>query len=76
MLFYTLFPLIFWNEFRFNFDLNTGLFGWMTNENAFYSLFVVSFLNGVGTLGLQYLVFKYFSPVVAGTMMLLEPLFS
>jgi drug/metabolite transporter (DMT)-like permease len=57
-------------------NIDTGLFGWLAPENFWYNLVVVSGLNGVGTLALQMLVFRYFTPVVAGTMMLLEPLFS
>ena len=63
-------------DFHFTMDLETGLFGWLAKENFWYNLLVVSGINGVFTLWLQMLVFKYFSPVVAGTMMLLEPMFS
>lgn len=75
--FYTVFPLAYFGtQFNFTTDINTGIFGWLAPENFWYNLLVVSGLNGVGTLTLQMLVFRYFTPVVAGTMMLLEPLFS
>ena len=63
-------------SFTYDRDINTGLFGWLTKENFVYNMIVVAGLNGVGTLTLQMLVFRYFSPVVACTMMLLEPIFS
>ena len=75
--FFIVFPLIYWgNNFNFNFDPHTGQFGWLTKENFLYNFIVVSGINGVFTLYLQMLVFRYFSPVIAGTMMLLEPMFS
>ena len=75
--FYTLFPLAYHGQqFHFSTNLETGIFGWLAPENFWYNILVVSGLNGVGTLALQMLVFRYFTPVVAGTMMLLEPLFS
>ncbi|TNV77564.1 hypothetical protein FGO68_gene15410 [Halteria grandinella] len=77
LIFYTVIPLAYQGDnFHYTMDNDTGLFGWLSKENFTYNLFVVSGLNGVGTLTLQMLVFRYFTPVVAGTMMLLEPLFS
>ncbi|CDW78761.1 UNKNOWN [Stylonychia lemnae] len=64
------------DSFYLSQDPVKGVFGWIHPENIVYSVVVVSFVNGVGTLYLQYLVFKNFSPVIAGSMMLLEPLFS
>ena len=76
-LFYLIFPVLYWgSNFHFSRDLQTGQFGWLTKENFLYNMIVVSGINGVFTLYLQMLVFRYFSPVIAGTMMLLEPLFS
>ena len=75
--FYIIFPIFYWgSSFHFNFDLHDGQFGWLSKENFWYNLLVLSGINGVFTLYLQMLVFRYFSPVIAGTMMLLEPLFS
>lgn len=77
LLFYIIFPIAYWGQhFHFNFDLETGQFGWLAKENFWYNLIVISGINGVVTLYLQMLVFRYFTPVVAGTMMLLEPMFS
>ena len=76
-LFFLIFPVLYWgSNFHFTTDLQTGQFGWLAKENFLYNLIVVSGINGVFTLYLQMLVFRYFSPVIAGTMMLLEPLFS
>ena len=44
-------PLIAQDTFYFNFNQINGTFGWIHHENIFYSLIVVSLVNGVGTLG-------------------------
>ena len=77
VLFFTLFPLLYFGRsFHFTTDVDNGIFGWLAKENFWYNFLVISGINGVFTLWLQMLVFKYFSPVIAGTMMLLEPMFS
>jgi len=40
------------DTFYFNFDETKGIFGWIYHNNFVYSVIVVSFVNGVGTLGL------------------------
>eukprot|EP00347_Sterkiella_histriomuscorum_P015235 403357799 len=69
-------PIFIQDSFYLNFNSVNGVFGWIHHSNIIYTVIVVSLINGVCTLGLQYLVFKSFSPVIAGSMMLLEPLFS
>jgi hypothetical protein len=76
IIFLTIFPIIRFESFTFDFNLETGIFGWLTPENFIYSLFVFSFVAGMVTLGLQFLVFQYFTPTVVGTVMLMEPVFS
>jgi len=51
-------PLVLQEYFTLSTDPINGVFGWMQKENIFYSLVVVSLINGVGTIGLQYLVFQ------------------
>ena len=69
-------PIFAPDSFTLDFDCDTGVFGWMRPELIVYSFFIVSLINGVGVIAMQYLVFLYFTPVIAGTMMLLEPMFS
>lgn len=76
LIFFCAGPFVFPGNFTFTMDLSTGVFGWIADKNFLYSFFVLSAINGCGTLGLQLLAMKYFSPVIVGTMMLLEPVFS
>jgi drug/metabolite transporter (DMT)-like permease len=76
IIFFAFGPLIFKDSFTFTMNLTHGVFGWVANENFIFSFFLLSLVNGCGTLVLQMLAMIYFSPVIVGTMMLLEPFFS
>lgn len=76
MIFVFVCPVLFSDHFTFNTNCDTGVFGWLLPEFFVYAFFVVSLVNGVGVILMQYLVFQFFTPVVAGTMMLQEPIFS
>ena len=43
-------PLVARNSFYYNTDPENGLFGWITDTNFMYSFFVISLINGCGTL--------------------------
>ena len=71
--FFTVFPLLFTDSFYFTTDPSNGLFGWLSQ--SLYLLLMISFLNGIVTFALQFYVFQTFSPIIVGSMMLLEPIF-
>lgn len=76
LIFFTVFPIAYWeSDFTLSMDLQTGIFGWLSPQNAFYNIIVVSGLNGVGSLALQMMVFRLFTPIIAGAEMLIEPAF-
>jgi threonine/homoserine efflux transporter RhtA len=45
-------PLIARNDFKYDMNEEHGFFGWMTPNNFIYSFFVVSLVNGCGSLSL------------------------
>jgi hypothetical protein len=68
------FPLFF-DSYNISFDSKTGVFGWLRPENFLYSFFVISLYTGIGCLVGYSVSMKYFSTVVIGNILLLEPIF-
>jgi len=51
--------------YTFDFDPETGVFGWMHPDNVLYCLFGVGFVNSIGNIG-SYFTLKYLDVVTLG----------
>jgi hypothetical protein len=72
-IFFLFFP-IFSDQFSLTFDSKTGVFGWLRPENFLYSFFAISLYSGVGNLVCYSIALQYYSAVVLGNALLLEPI--
>mmetsp|Transcript_31250 Transcript_31250/g.23226 ORF Transcript_31250/g.23226 Transcript_31250/m.23226 type:complete len:98 (+) Transcript_31250:224-517(+) len=52
----------------------TGIFGWVFKEDIVFNVVFVGAISGVGTFLFYPLCLVYFSPIVLGNVLLLEPI--
>ena len=63
-------------DFTFDFDKDSGIFGFFDKDLILYAFFVVGFFTGAISLWTSAQVVRYFPPVVLLISFLFEPLLS
>lgn len=66
--------VILFDDFTFDMNPFTGVFGFFDDELWLYVIFVYGFFTGACNMGAYSLSCKYFSPLVIGTTVLFEPI--
>ncbi|CDW88380.1 drug metabolite transporter superfamily [Stylonychia lemnae] len=69
------FGLLF-DNFTFDMNMNTGIFGFCNSEYFLYTFFILGFFTGAVAQFTEYQSLKYFSPLIVINFLLFEPIIS
>ncbi len=64
------------SNFTLDFNPQTGAFGYLTGGHALYVVLIYGLFTGACNMGAYCMSLRYFSPLVVGTAVLFEPIFS